>query len=166
MKFRRIYHPWNEWEEVRFNMWGEVEDRRAAIQQAIAFTGNHALYGKNMMRVVREWPISCENALTDSFINRKAWVGHAAVALALNLPEDITRAAWGFLTSEQQLLANKEAERAIRWWEHHAGKNFAVCEGLGEPMLSGWDTGRGAAPDCGELSSAVLQGDSNVHPAE
>jgi len=127
MKFDRIYHPYWEWEEVDANMWGDVFDRRAALIKAITFTGDHLLYGRFMMRVVREWRYSCENALTDYSMNRKAWVGHAACALAHGIPEDITRQAWGRITNEQQLLANNQARIAIQEWEDCHGKSLGVC---------------------------------------
>ena len=135
MKFKRVYHPWTEWEEVAHNMWGDVEDRSAALETAIEFTGNARLYGSYMMRVVSEWPISCENALTDYSLNRKAWIGHAAAALAHRIPEDITRLAWGKLSGEQQLLANKEAIKAISSWEHGYVKDRKLCEDVGSALL-------------------------------
>lgn len=58
-KFKRVWHPFDMWEEVKFNMWGKVSDRRAFLDKAIEFTGNHKLYGSFMTRVVNEWPISC-----------------------------------------------------------------------------------------------------------
>jgi hypothetical protein len=116
-------------------MYGTVEDRKKWLKKAIEFTGDHKKYGRFMMRVVNEWPVSCENALTDYLMNRKAWVGHAAVALALECPEDITREAWGHLSDEQQLLANKEAERAIQTWEHNYFKSKGLCSDMGESLL-------------------------------
>ena len=118
MKIDRVYHPYWDWEEIGFNMWGVVSDRKRWIKKAVDFTGDHKKYGRFMMRVINEWPISCENALTDYSINRKAWIGHAAVALAMECPKDITREAWGKLTDEQQLLANEEARKAIQAWEY------------------------------------------------
>lgn len=122
-------------------MWGDVDDKKKAVEQAIEFTGDAPLYGSYMQRVIREWPISCENALTDQYINRKAWLGHAAVALALRIPEDITRLAWGHLNYEQQLLANKEADAAIQTWEHTYIKDRKLHQYMGGPLLFGWDTG-------------------------
>lgn len=118
-KLNRIYHPYTQWEEISFNMWGNVDDKKTMLLKAIEFTGNHILYGEHMMRVAYEWRYSCENALTDYFLNRKAWIGHAACALAICCPEHITREAWGTLTNEQQLLANEKAEQAIQWWENN-----------------------------------------------
>ena len=104
-----IWHPWWAWEEVAHNMWGSVKDRSNWLQKAIEFTGDHELYGSWMRKVVEAWPKSCEHNLTKLDTNRKAWIGHAAVAMAIQCPEDIVREAWGYLTSEQQELANKQA---------------------------------------------------------
>lgn len=131
----RVYHPWHEWEEVRFNMWGTVEDRKKWVASAIRFTGDYKRYGRFMMRVINEWPVSCENALTDPSINQKAWVGHAACALALECPEDVTREAWKHLTDEQQLLANKEAQHAIDTWKVRYAASKGLLPDMGDEML-------------------------------
>lgn len=135
MKFTRVYHPYWDWEEIDHNMWGAVTDRKKAINSAIRFTGDHDLYGRFMMRVVNEWRVSCENALTDYSLNRKAWVGHAACALARGIPEDITRTAWGSLSDEQRILANQAADRAIQHWEHSYAKSIGLCGGMGAQVL-------------------------------
>lgn len=135
MKFKRVYHPYWMWEEIEHNMWGDFSNKKIAIEKAVRFTGDHKLYGRFMMRVVNEWPISCENALTDYSLNRKAWVGHAACALANGIPEHITRIAWGRLTDEQRLLANKEAERAIQHWEYNYSKSFGLHQDMGGALL-------------------------------
>jgi len=140
MRIKRVYHPYWDWEEIDHNMWGSVENRKVWIKRAIDFTSDHKKYGRFMMRVISEWPISCENALTDYNINRKAWVGHAAAALAMGCPEDIVREAWSKLNYEQQLLANKEAERAIQTWEHNYIKDRGLCENMGRKMLPLWDS--------------------------
>jgi hypothetical protein len=139
-KFKRVWHPYTEWEEVKFNMWGRVDDRQLYLKKAIEFTGNHELYGSFMNRVINEWPVSCENALTDYFMNRKAWIGHAACALAIQCPEDITRQAWKELSYEQQYLANQKASRAIRAWENNYIQSQQLHRSMGETLLPAWDT--------------------------
>lgn len=133
---KRVYQPIQDWEEMRFNMWGTVDDRQEFLRRAIEFTSDHKLYGSYMVRVAEEWPISCENALTDKRLSKLAWIGHAACALAIQCPEDITREAWGRLTDEQRLLANKEAYRAIKRWEanYRASKN--ILPNMGGALLS------------------------------
>lgn len=140
IKLTQVYHPIWLWEEITHNMWGKVADRNAYLQRAIAFTGDHKQYGHYMQRVCNEWPYSTENAFTDPHLNHRAWVGHAACALALNCPEDIVRQAWRYLTDEQQLLANKEASRAIAGWRRAYIKNRRLHPDLAEQVLPGLDT--------------------------
>lgn len=138
---KRVWVPIDQWEEIRYNMWGTVESRRDYLRRAIIFTGNHRLYGRYMQRVTKEWPRSCLNALTDRSINRKAWIGHAATALALRCPEDITRQAWSHLTHEQQALANRQADRAIQSWEVRYREDLGIRSHLEASLLSSRYTG-------------------------
>jgi hypothetical protein len=114
---KRIYHPYWKWEEIRFNMWGTAKNKEATLKEAIEFTGLHCLYGIFMRRVIHEWQYSCEHNLSAAWQNRKAWLGHAACALAMGCPEDIVRHAWSFLNEDQQIAANKQADNAIVSWE-------------------------------------------------
>lgn len=139
-RFKRVYHHFSDWEEVDANMWGTVENRKKYLNRAVEFTGDHRLYGRLMMRVVNEWPISCENALTDSGLNQRAWVGHAACALALGCPEDITREAWGKLTDEQRVLANQKADEAIAAWQDAYVKDKGLYNDVGGQVLLKWNS--------------------------
>jgi len=121
-------------------MWGDVEDKKKALEQAVVFTSNHKLYGKWMMKVVSDWPISCENALTDSSLGQKAWIGHAAVAYALQIPEDIVRKAWGLLDDNQRKLANREARKAIQVWQSNYTAGDELHSNVARQMLLQWDT--------------------------
>lgn len=116
---KRIYHRYENWEEVPAGMWSKIPAKEEAdmLQRSIVFTGDAELYGSWMLKVLDEWPISCENSLSATDINRKAWVGHAACCLAIGCPEYITRSAWGELSFKQQTEANLKAENAIKEWE-------------------------------------------------
>lgn len=134
---KRVYHPICDWEEIEANMWGTVKNKKRALASAVDFTGDHKKYGRFMLRVIREWPISCENALTDLSMNRRAWIGHAATALALGCPEDITREAWGSLSKSQQDRANAQADNAIRIWEDNYAKdkNIELHRNMDDSLL-------------------------------
>jgi len=119
-------------------MWGSVDDKSTALHEAIKFTGDHKLYGSYMIKVVEQWKYSCENHLTDQNINRRAWVGHAACAMALSCPEDLTRKAWGYLTDEQRFLADREADSAIELWEELYIKDKGIRENVDGQMLFRW----------------------------
>ena len=115
---KRIWHPYTLWEDWRAGMWRKVspEEEPAFVESAIQFTGDAALYGSFMLRVTREWPFSCEHNLTETAMNRRAWVGHAAACMAIHCPEYLTRRAWWMLTQEQRDAANAQATEAIRSW--------------------------------------------------
>lgn len=115
----KVWHPYTSWECFRFGMWEftEARSRNLMLKKAIEFTGDAKIYGEWMMRVIVQWPISCEHHLSDSGTNRRAYVGHAAACLAIKCPEDITRKAWGHLSKHQQDEANYMADVAISAWE-------------------------------------------------
>jgi len=161
---KRIYRDCAEWEEIAHNMWGESSNAKHDLERAISLTGDHTLYGHYMLRVIVEWPISCQNALTDNLLNKNAWIGHAAVALAMNIPEDITRKAWGFLTDEQRILANREAKRAVQLWVDRAEQSEGLSGGMGEQVLFEWNTGRSVKKATGKRESSVLQSNGDCNP--
>ncbi len=110
-----IWHPWWMLEEFKSAMWGDVSRKSTWLRMAIEFTGDAELYGEWMVRVTEQWKYSCQHNLTKAG-DKRPWIGHAAVALAINCPEHIVRLAWGYLTPEQQEKANKKAEEAIELW--------------------------------------------------
>jgi hypothetical protein len=120
---KAIWHPYWKWEESKYNMWGTVENKEEYLNNAIEFTGNNELYGKYMGMVVDNWKYSCEHNLSKMNQNRRAWLGQAACALAMQCPEDIVRKAWGFLTDEQRRLANDHADKHIKRWEERQCQN-------------------------------------------
>jgi hypothetical protein len=135
-KLHRVYRQVYDWEEMKFNMWGSIENKEECINKAIEFMNNTSLFGIWMNKVIDNWIVSCENALTDYSMNRIAWLGQAAVAYALQIPENITRTAWSKLNEKRQLLANGESERAILRWEVNYRKNKKIYNYLEEKMLS------------------------------
>lgn len=116
-------------------MWSHHPKPKEALRMAIEFTGNAQLYGSWMRRVAKEWKYSCENALTDQHLNHKAWIGHAACAFAIGVPEDITRKAWGMLSERQRKEANAQAAAAIQEWWRDRGEGAGVLEHMERQML-------------------------------
>ncbi len=122
---KQKYHHYTLWEDYINGMWRVVnkEEEEEFLRKAITFTGDAELYGKYMLRVIKEWPIACEVNFTNPSTNHQAWVGHAACCIAINCPEYITRQAWGNLTELQQRKANFKADQAISSWKHGPSKH-------------------------------------------
>jgi hypothetical protein len=142
---RRVYHPYWIWEDI--GMWRRVwgKERETFLGLAIDFTGDAERYGAAMLRVIDEFPIASEHNLTELAQNRQAWIGHAACYLALELPEDIVREAWGQLTQEQRDAANAVADIAIaKWEEQYEAKNQYLYQQMALPGIPGRFAGRGS----------------------
>lgn len=127
---KRVYHPYWDWEEWKAGMWNPPsrESRPDLLSLAVRFTGDHDAYGEAMMQVIKAWPKSSEHNLTATNMNRLAWVGHAAACFAHGIPEDVTREAWGILSEEQRIAADKKAEIAVQAWEMlYEKENQQLC---------------------------------------
>lgn len=116
---RRIYHPYWQWEDYKAGMWRKLaaDEESEMLQLAIDFTGDAEQYGSFMLRVANEYIYACEHNLSDTGMNRRAWIGHAACNLAIHCPEYLTRRAWWMLTPEQRIAADAKADEAIAHWE-------------------------------------------------
>lgn len=65
--------------------------------------------------VITEWVRSCEHYLTNSAMNRIAWLGQAALCYKYGIPSEF-RGGYGLLTEAQQLAADEAALRALNTW--------------------------------------------------
>jgi hypothetical protein len=81
--------------------------------------------------VVTEWKHSCEHYLTNSAMNRIAWLGQAALCYKHGIPAEF-RGGYGLLTEAQQLAADEAALRAMNDWMARNGRQ-AVAMGDANP---------------------------------
>lgn len=110
----QFFTHYTNWEDWKHGMWNKSESPESDLIKAIDTLVNP---NESMNRVVSEWPVSTKQALTDVKSNRRSWLGQAACCISNNVPESITRLAWGKLTDEQRLNANNIATKIILEWE-------------------------------------------------
>lgn len=127
MSIRRVYVPYWEWEDWKAGMWRKIENKKEEsdyLLKAIGFTGDWVKYGTSMEEVINKWPNTMLNTLTNISANKRAFVGHCAVQLAIDCPEYITRMAWKELTEKQRVEADEIAQLLIdEWLIDYAQKN-------------------------------------------
>jgi len=118
---KQVFYNYKEWEDYQAGVWRTVppKEHDELLEWCIKFTGDHELYGDAMKKVTRHWPKSTRHHLTNSSINQKAWIGHAACCFEKYCPEYITREAWNLLTESQQRNANNVASIAINEWKQN-----------------------------------------------
>lgn len=129
---KQIYHTWDKWEDHQHGFYdscpqGEKENLlKLAVEM---FNSEHATY-QNMQRVVDEWKYSCEHNLTNTTMNRVAWLGQSACCLYARIPSTVTMEAWSLLSPEVQERSNQIAESRIRFWEINYLKSSQLCINL------------------------------------
>lgn len=132
MKIKQVYIPYWLWEDYINGMWGKVDESR--LQEAVDFTGDHIVYGSAMKEVIKAWPNTMLNSLTNNSINKRAFLGHCAVCYKIGITESTTRAAWKLLTDVQRFEADKVAQETINDWVNDY-RNKQIRENVGRSLL-------------------------------
>lgn len=114
---QRIFHHYSLWEDFHAGMYDESKDGRAErVKEAARILGTPDICRLAMEKVINEWEKATEFNLSNAEINRKAWLGQAACSCYAGIHEDETREAWGIMTEEQRIEANRIAATIIKRW--------------------------------------------------
>lgn len=89
-----------------------MEDGRAMYAE---FLSDFWRFTHGLDRVLREWPISCEQFLSNENINRIAWLGQASMFISTGIPAKF-RSGFMLLSESGQAQANTIAEHYLRKW--------------------------------------------------
>jgi hypothetical protein len=114
----RIFHTFDKWECVAYNFYGtKVEGfKKDELEQKYAdFFLDSELFAEVLELVTTEWKHSCEQYLTNTAMNRIAWLGQAAVARKHKIPAKFC-GGFNLLTNEQQNTANEVALVYLNKW--------------------------------------------------
>jgi len=119
----RIFHTFDKWEAVAagFFLPGlKGRDKEECEQEYGAFLADSNQFAEGIQKVFKEWPNSCEHNLTNSSMNRIAWIGQAAACAARGLPSTY-RGGFSALPKETQNIANEVALKYLNVWlkEHN-----------------------------------------------
>jgi hypothetical protein len=114
----RIFHTYEKWECYAAGFYANTVEgvsRAQGEEMYRAFLSDLPKFRSALKHVITEWKHSCEHYLTNSAMNRIAWLGQAAMCYATGIPASY-RSGFGLLTEAQQLAANKAALRALNRW--------------------------------------------------
>ena len=127
----RIFHTFDKWECNKAGFYetkppkGMTPDHcRAYYRELLADIPE---FERVLNCVVTEWKHSCEHYLTNSAMNRIAWLGQAALCYKYGIPSEF-RGGYGLLTEAQQLAADEAALRAMNKWMEANGREPAALE--------------------------------------
>lgn len=126
----RIFHTYDKWECHKAGFYASSKPGWTAAQCKEAyrdFLANIPRFSEALALVIREWKHSCEHYLTNSSMNRIAWLGQAAACYAMGIPSEF-RGGFYLLTKEQQLAANEAALAALNEWLFANGRPQITLE--------------------------------------
>jgi hypothetical protein len=66
-------------------------------------------------KVFSEWPKSCEHFLTNSSINRVAWIGQSSMCIDTGVPE-FFKSGFQLLSPHERKTANEKAQERLDKW--------------------------------------------------
>jgi len=114
----RIYHTYDKWECHKAGFYKSTKDgwtKQQCIDEYKRILSDEKLFAKILKKVINEWKHSCEHYLTNSSMNRIAWLGQAAICYESGVPS-VYSSAWYELSEEQQEKANNVALRYLNIW--------------------------------------------------
>jgi len=121
----RIFHTYDKWECYKagfYDTHAEGKTKDQCEQEYCDFLSDDKAFRKTLRKVTTEWVHSCEHYLTNSAMNRIAWLGQASVCYARGIPSEF-RGGFNRLSPEQQDKANRTALRYLNKWLKDNGLN-------------------------------------------
>lgn len=131
----RIFHTFDKWECLRAGFYETTPPKKGmtkedCMNEYVRILSNHELFEKAIIRVLNEWVNSCEHYLTNSAMNRIAWLGQASVCIETGVPADYS-SGWFLLSDDQQNKANMLALKYLnKWLNEHGIKELTIEEAL------------------------------------
>jgi hypothetical protein len=127
----RIFHTFDKWECAKA---GFYETKPPAGMNADICKAHYRdlltdipEFERVLSLVTSEWVNSCEHYLTNSAMNRIAWLGQAALCYKHGIPSEF-RGGFRLLTEAQQLAADEAALRALNSWMVKNGRDALAME--------------------------------------
>lgn len=131
----RIFHTFEKWECHKAGMYAQKVEGKKQEECEIEFARflkNSELFMQTLYKVTTEWKHSCEHYLTNTSMNRIAWLGQASVCYSTGIPSKYS-AGWNLLTSKEQDKANEIALVALNQWLINNGREeVTMSEALSE----------------------------------
>lgn len=114
----RIFHTFDKWECYKAGFYTTTFNGKTKEECEKAykdFLSNSEAFQDALSHVISEWKNSCEHYLTNSAMNRIAWLGQAAMCYATGIPSTF-RGGFSLLTEQQQREANEIALSYLNKW--------------------------------------------------
>jgi ParB-like chromosome segregation protein Spo0J len=127
---RRIFHTYELWECHKAGFYNSSKPgmTKSECEEAYRkFLADIPRFSVALDRVIVEWKNSCEHYLTNTSMNRIAWLGQAACCIDTGIPSEF-RAGFFLLTEAEQVAANETALIYLNKWLTANGREPVTME--------------------------------------
>lgn len=114
---KRIYHPYNLWEDWKAGMFDCSRINENTIRAAVGLLRSEKGLYDAMKFVAWNWPFAAAVNLSNHGRNRQAWLGQASCCHKVDANESETKMAWRGLADAERWAANNIADAVIQEWE-------------------------------------------------
>lgn len=115
----RIFHTYDKWECHKAGFYSSNPPKGMTKNQCEEayreFLADTDRFSKALERVIVEWKNSCEHYLTNSSMNRIAWLGQASLCIEKGIPSAF-RSGFFLLSEDEQKKANETALIYLNKW--------------------------------------------------
>jgi ParB-like chromosome segregation protein Spo0J len=134
----RIFHTHDKWVCFHAGLYATTKPgmTREQCEEAYRdFLTDSNRFAEALEHIIAEWKHSCEHYLTNSAMNRIAYLGQAAMCYATGIPATF-RSGFNLLTEEQQKQANQVALTYLnRWLEANGRNKVTMAEALSDNQM-------------------------------
>lgn len=127
----RVFHTYEKWECYKAGFYATTAPNGMKKDQCeIAyrdFLSDSTAFEKGLDGVISEWKHSCEHYLTNTAMNRIAWLGQAAMCYATGISAQF-RSGFSLQTEEQQQASNELALQYLNKWLASRGMEAVTME--------------------------------------
>ena len=127
---QRIFHQWHEWECYQAGFYKntiEGKTKEQCQKEYAEFLSDIERFSRALQGVITEWKNSCEHYLTNTAMNRIAWLGQAAMCYETGVPSAFC-GGFNLLSEEQKNKANETALEYLNKWLRANGRESASME--------------------------------------
>lgn len=127
----RIFHTHDKWECHKAGFYNnfppEGMNKEQCEQAYRTFLADIPRFSAALERIITEWKHSCEHYLTNSAMNRIAWLGQASMCIETGVPS-VFRSGFFLLTDDEQNAANNAALIYLNKWLTANGRPEVTLE--------------------------------------
>jgi ParB-like chromosome segregation protein Spo0J len=119
----RVFHTYDKWECYKAGFYATKKDgmtKKQCEEFYAEFLGDLNRFENALNGVINNWQNSCEHYLTNTAMNRIAWLGQASVCYESGIPSQFC-SGFNLLTEKQQNEANLMALKYLNIWLSRRG---------------------------------------------